>query len=337
MKKKDRVSHSYVVGIISLVFLIIGYQTALFVHKAAVAKIVSNRDHPDTVYVMDREMADSLLDSGPLPDGAGESGRASGGTVSGSSTVDGAEGNVSGRAFVTAGKIDKASSDRSRVVVKKEADHCPEARKLAASKREVREFRFDPNTVSVEELQLLGFTLKQARSIDNYRKKGGRFRRKSDFAKSFVVSDEIYSRLEPFIDIPLLDLNLADSAAFDALPGIGGYFAAKMVSFREALGGYSYKEQLMDIYNFSEDKFDALKDLITVAPENIRPYPLWTLPEDSLKLHPYIGSHSAHGIIIFRENNPTGNWTVRELSSAGILKPDFAEKLSRCVIEPVRL
>ena len=209
MKKKERMSRSYVVGIISLVFLIIGYQTALFVHKAAVAKIVSNRDHPDTVYVVNED-----------------------------------------------------------IVVRKETEHSPEAMKVASARREVKTFRFNPNTVSVEDLQLLGFTQKQAQSIDNYRKKGGRFRRKSDFAKSFVVSDEIYRRLEPFIDIPLLDLNLADSAAFDALPGIGGYFAAKMVSYRAALGGtYSYKEQLMDIYNFSEEKFGALKDLITVDHE----------------------------------------------------------------------
>lgn len=288
MKRKDRVSHSYVVGIISLVFLVIGYQTALFVHKAAVARIVSNRDSPDTVYVVDREIAGTLLGSG-------------------------------------------------QVTVKREAEHSPEAGRIAAAHREVQPFRFDPNTVGIEELQLLGFSLKQAQSIDNYRKKGGRFRRKSDFARSFVVSDALYAKLEPFIDIPLLDLNLADSAAFDALPGIGGYFAARMVSYREALGGYSYKEQLMDIYRFDREKFDALQDLVTVAPENVSPYPLWTLPEDSLRLHPYIGSYGAHGIVVFRESNPPESWSLEALSSAGILKPDLAEKLSRCAIEPVKL
>ena len=85
-------------------------------------------------------------------------------------------------------------------------------------RRNVESFPFDPNTVSVEDLCRLGFSLKQAPSIDNYRRKGGRFRRKSDFAKSYVVSDSIYRRLEPYVDIPLVDLNEADSAAFDALP-----------------------------------------------------------------------------------------------------------------------
>lgn len=95
--------------------------------------------------------------------------------------------------------------------------------------RTYENFRFNPNVVSVNDLRRLGFSLKQAESIDNYRKKGGRFRRKEDFAKSYVVADSVYRRLEKYIDIPLLDINRADSAEFDALPGIGGYFAAKVV------------------------------------------------------------------------------------------------------------
>ena len=34
-----------------MVFLIVGYQTAMFVYRASVMKIISNRDHPDTVYI----------------------------------------------------------------------------------------------------------------------------------------------------------------------------------------------------------------------------------------------------------------------------------------------
>lgn len=40
-----------------MVFLIIGYQTALFVHQAAVMKIAANRDEPDTVYVYPEQYA----------------------------------------------------------------------------------------------------------------------------------------------------------------------------------------------------------------------------------------------------------------------------------------
>ena len=195
-------------------------------------------------------------------------------------------------------------------------------------------FRFDPNTVSVDELCRLGFSPKQAQSIENYRNKGGRFRRREDFAKSFVVSDSIYKRLEQYIDIPLTDLNLADSAAFDALPGIGGWFASEIIRHRNALGGFSYKEQLMDIYRFDQEKYDALSDLVEVDPEHVTPYLLWELPADSLVRHPYIRSYeTARAIVLYRDNNPPENCTVEGLAEAGIISSDAARQLSRCFIK----
>ena len=48
-------------GLIALVFLVIGYQAALFLHRSAVLKILSNRDRPDTVFVIDRVLAEQIL------------------------------------------------------------------------------------------------------------------------------------------------------------------------------------------------------------------------------------------------------------------------------------
>ena len=88
----------------------------------------------------------------------------------------------------------------------------------------------------------------------------------------------------------------------------------------------------MDIYRFDREKYNALSDLIAVDTANIRPYRLWSLPADSLKLHPYIGSYAARGIVIYRENNPVSQWTVEGLEKAGVLKPEMARKLEDCVI-----
>ena len=196
--------------------------------------------------------------------------------------------------------------------------------------RRTENFPFNPNTVSLNELQRLGFSERQAQSIINYREKGGRFHRPSDFAKSFVVSDSVYRRLEPYIRIPKVDLNAADSTALDALPGIGPYYAAKILEHRSSLCGFSYPEQLMDIHRFDKDKFEALKDLVTVGPSE--PYPLWTLPEDELRKHPYIDSGAAHGIVLYREHNPSERWTVDGLKAAGVLRPADADRLARCRI-----
>ena len=49
MKEKIEKGRGYLTGVIAVVFMIIGYQTALFVHQAALMKITANRDEPDTV------------------------------------------------------------------------------------------------------------------------------------------------------------------------------------------------------------------------------------------------------------------------------------------------
>ena len=87
------------------------------------------------------------------------------------------------------------------------------------------------------------------------------------------------------------------------------------------------------VIKFTEEKYDALSDLVTVSPEHVRPYPIWTFPADSLRLHPYIGDWSAKGIVLYRENTPREKWTIEELKSNGVLKPENADKLSRCYVE----
>lgn len=282
---KERFSSSFIIGVIALTFLIIGYQTALFIHKAAVLHIAASRDMPDTVYI-----------------------------------------------YETPSASDMEEPPRS---IRHEAQHAPVVKAVRNNvpRRKVESFPFDPNTVSVDDLCRLGFTPKQAQSIDNYRRKGGRFRRKDDFARSFVVSDTVFKRLERYIEIPLTDLNIADSAALDALPGIGGWFAAKIIEHRNELGGYSYKEQLMDIYRFDQEKFDGLSDIVTVSQEYVTPYPLWSLPADTLARHPYIGNYeTARAIVLYRENQPSGKWTVQGLLDAGIISSDAASRLARCYI-----
>ena len=63
-------------------------------------------------------------------------------------------------------------------------------------------FPFNPNTITEDSLQMLGFSQRQAASIIKYRTKGGKFRVKRDFAKMYVVDSVKYAALEPFILLP---------------------------------------------------------------------------------------------------------------------------------------
>ena len=346
MEKENKrgLSASFKVGAIALAYLIVGYQSSLFIHKAAMLQIAANRDRPDTVFVADEALVERIVGRGSGSPSDGDSGyrngsRSSGGSRrhNGSYDHSRARGSNSGSGndeSISNPRNDGPISDGKggSVVIGRSGSHSDLARKAydASPSRRVESFRFNPNTATMDDFQRLGFTERQAQSIMNYREKGGQFRRKSDFAKSYVVADSVFERLEPFIDIPLLDINAADSAAFDALPGIGPYFAAKMVSHRAELGGYSYPEQLMDIYRFDQEKFDALADLIVVGPSDS--LSLWTLDEAALAKHPYIDKRAAHGIVLFRNNNSNSSLTVDALIAAGILSPADGAKLSRCRI-----
>lgn len=278
--KTSNLTATFKVGAVALVFLVLGYEIALFATQAARLEAVSKLDRPDTVYVY--LSADSLTSVGtsrrnyPHPSRVVDAGR----------------------------RLGRAES-----------------------------FPFDPNTAGEDEFVRLGLSRKQAASIVKYRQNGGRFRRREDFARSYAVPDSVYRRLEPFINIPKIDINKADSAEFDALPGIGGYFAAKMVEYRERLGGYSYPEQLMDIYRFDEEKFRALEDLIECSRPQ-KPFRIWTLPPDSLRLHPYIRNYNAaRAIVLLRENTPADSLRVELIGKAGILPEEDYRKLSSCFLE----
>ena len=316
-EKRNGLSASFITGSIALVFLIIGYQVALFVHKAAVTRLVANRDQPDTVYVY-------YIPEDSLPGEAPDFRRQNREPMPPEevSTSDGIGPQLSRRKTGTSPKA-----------IRKNASHSPQAvavREKAVPRR-VESFRFNPNTVSLEDLQRLGFSEKQAAAIDHYRQKGGRFRRPADFAKSYVVADSVFDRLAPFIDIPRVDINLADSTALLDLPGIGPYFAGKVVQYRTQLGGYSTVEQLLEIYHFDREKLDGLRDLITCSAPT--PYPLWTLPEADLARHPHISRAEAHSIVLYREHHRPEECTLEGLQKAGVLSEEHYRRLSLCKLE----
>src|SRR5438552_2752059 len=62
-------------------------------------------------------------------------------------------------------------------------------------------FSFDPNTVTEQKLHQLGFSDKQAASFIRYRSKGFVFKKKEDLKKVFVVSDNLYNKLAPYVQI----------------------------------------------------------------------------------------------------------------------------------------
>jgi hypothetical protein len=62
-------------------------------------------------------------------------------------------------------------------------------------------FQFDPNKIGINEWMRLGFTEKQAITIEKYKAHGGKFYKPTDLKRLYVMTDEHYAKLEPFVKI----------------------------------------------------------------------------------------------------------------------------------------
>lgn len=304
-EKKDKLSKTAASGIVALVFLVLGFQIAFFVVK-----------------VMERS---------PVGAGDDETAEAADGPLSGEHFSASEAEARSCEASSREGRNGEAKAQRSRYGGYERPARIQSGRPSVPASRKYESFNFDPNTVSLEDLQRLGLSPRQAESIESYRSKGGRFRTKADFQKMYVVSDSLFSRLEPFIDIPKLELNAADSAALVALRGIGPWYARKILDYRERLGGFFDKTQLLEIDGIDAERFAGLSDEVTADAARIRRIDLWHASDSLLARHPYIGGRGARSLVRYRTLYDSTRWTLPDLAREQVLPVENIEKLKKYI------
>lgn len=215
----------------------------------------------------------------------------------------------------------------------------------------VKLFHFDPNTLTSKGWQSLGLSPKQAQSIVNYTQKGGTFRKPEDLQKMYTISVERYARLLPFVQIAaqapyypqnmlpgekkafvkkvfqVVDINTADSAGLDEIKGIGGAFAVRILKYRERLGGFHHKEQLMEVYGLDSIKYQEIKDQISISSVALKVVNVNTAVFDDLKRNPYLSYKQVNAIIQYRKQH--GNYAgLSDLSKVLILNQGIIDKIA---------
>jgi DNA uptake protein ComE-like DNA-binding protein len=198
----------------------------------------------------------------------------------------------------------------------------------AQPERPVERFMFDPNTADSTQLLRLGLQSWQVRNIYKYRAAGGIYRTKEDFAKLYGLTVKQYRELEPFIQISsdylpaatlikeekttyerdtlrhpqkitegeTIDLNAGDTTIYRKVPGIGSYYARKIMDYGNKLGGYVSIDQLDEIAKFPQ----AAKKFFALPSGNVRQLYINHLSLNELKQHPYISYAQAKAIIDYR-------------------------------------
>ncbi len=175
-------------------------------------------------------------------------------------------------------------------------------------------FVFDPNTITNQQLQQLGFNKKTAQTFLKFRDRGFVFKEKIDLKKVYGISDNFYSKLEPYIIIEnknsaanlnsnksesnitasanknqtKVELNTADSLTLLDINGIGPSFAKRILKYRSLLGGFVSVEQLKEVYGFTDEMFEKIKPNVTVNAERIKKINLNKDDFKSINKHPYL-------------------------------------------------
>jgi len=218
-------------------------------------------------------------------------------------------------------------------------------------------FYFDPNTISTSDWKRLGLRDKTVKTIENYLNKGGHFYKPEDLQKIYGLHDDEYERLKSFIKIEsktskanddlvsskskdeiqptksytarysIIDINIADTTTFISLPGIGSKLAARIVTFREKLGGFYSVEQIGETYGLPDSTFQKIKQYLKLDNPSVKKININTATVDELKAHPYIKYSLANPIIAYR--NEHGSFSkIEDIKKVMAVTDDIYKKIA---------
>lgn len=93
-----------------------------------------------------------------------------------------------------------------------------------------------------------------------------------------------------------IEINGADTTLLMKIPGIGSYYASRIVRYRERLGGFASAQQLEEIDGLPESAIAYIK----IDNQQIRKLNLNKLTLNQLKKHPYLNFYQAKEICDYR-------------------------------------
>ena len=229
--------------------------------------------------------------------------------------------------------------------------------KFFYTKPKAEVFYFDPNTASADDWKRLGVREKTAATILKYVSKGGHFYKPEDIAKIWGLHKEDVDRLLPYVKIEntkkeyannesnfknnypsdsyrdkkyspqTIDINVSDTTAFIALPGIGSKLAQRIIAFRDKLGGFYSVEQIKETYGLPDSTFIKIKPKLILTNPAVKQININTANLDEMRSHPYIRYAIANAILQYRTQH--GNFSsIDYIKKIMIVTDDVFTKVS---------
>ena len=202
--------------------------------------------------------------------------------------------------------------------------------------------RFDPNNYLEADWAALGLSLKQVAVVMNFTKRG--LYSNEDLKKIFVIPPALYELIKdstfyptkenkPFEDskekqilIKSLHLNTASTTDLEHLKGIGPFYAKMILKYRDALGGFVDKNQLLEVYKMTPEVVAILENNCIIDPSFCRKMNINTVTTLELQAHPYLDWSQANSIVKMREQK-VGYLNVNELLESHLIDENTFLKL----------
>ncbi|WP_207492193.1 ComEA family DNA-binding protein [Aridibaculum aurantiacum] len=232
-------------------------------------------------------------------------------------------------------------------------------RKEPAVKGEL--FAFDPNTLDEAGWKRLGLRERTIQTIMKFTGKGFKFRQPEDIRKIYGLRTDEADRLIPYIRIAdngnstfgkqetpvstasftsrptianvprTIDINEADTTALIALPGIGSKLAARIINFRDKLGGFARVEQVAETYALPDSTYMKIKDRLVCRNPNLRTFNINQADVNLLKSHPYLKWNIANAIVAYRQQHGSFK-KIEDLKKIDIISNELFDKLAPYVV-----
>lgn len=228
-------------------------------------------------------------------------------------------------------------------------------------KEKPKVFNFNPNLISIDSMVLLGFSYKQALAIDRYRLKSDGFKKKSDFARMFVVPDYMYHKLQDYIVLPTykpmkkrinkkksrqkevkrsyllpskhteqatLDINKVSFLELQRHFKMSEIEAKRFLSYKKLLSGFSDMSQLYDVYDLDSVIVANLKKECAVY--NVQKKYITRELVTKKKSHPYLRGKTKKIVMEYLNIEKLDTMRVETVEGEGVLSQEVIEKLRLC-------
>ena len=255
--------------------------------------------------------------------------------------------------------IDSSKRSYANKYEDRSPDFSPSKKYVAYKPEKAEVFYFDPNTLNADGWKKLGIKDRTIETIDKFKAKGYAFRQPDDIRKIFGLRKEDADRLVPYVKISatakpaisnvdetvikpsaapsyiapsartirIIDVNNADTTAYISLPGIGSKLAARIVNFRDKLGGFTSIEQVGETFGVPDSTFQKIKSQLQCNNPALRTININEADVNTLKAHPYLKWHIANAIFNYRLQH--GNYkSVDELKKIEIITDELFNKIA---------